>query len=89
MRQSVKGAGLGSRLRHRTFEKWSHSLKKTGPAEEAAGWQRGDARTCETGILPEHIKGRGPEQQEDINDAALRHPADICLRRLSGALQVV
>lgn len=63
--------------------------RRQGPEKEAASRQRGTLCTCETGILPEDIKDRGPEQQEDIDDAALRHPADICLWGLPRPLQVV
>lgn len=49
----------------------------------------GAFRTCEAGILPEDIGDGGPKHQEDIDDAALGHPADVSLWGLPGALQVV
>lgn len=71
-------------------------LKMQLPSQEDKGRKRrlladgaGMPGTCETGILPEDIRDRGPKQQEDVNDAALRHPAYICLWGLPRALQVV
>lgn len=71
-------------------------LKMQLPSQEDKGRKRrlladsvGMPRTCETGILPEDVRDGGPKQQEDIDDAAFRHPADVCLGGLPRALQVV
>lgn len=45
--------------------------------------------TSEGGILREDVFGGRAEHDEDVNDATLRDPAYVCLRRLTGALHVI
>lgn len=46
-------------------------------------------RTCESSVLSKNILWPGSQQDEGVNDATLRDPADVSLRNLTGALHVI
>lgn len=86
------GTGPENRPRHRTAENAQSPTPTQGDKDQESRLQAhgvGAPHTCETSVLPEDIEDRGPEHQEDIDDAALRHPANIRLWSLPRALQVV